>query len=90
MGKASSGMAIGGGWGCRRLSLDCTPDDTARDFFCQTFREGRAVIIAVLGAVRPSVVALEATEVVFEEADATDQTDELDDEAEEAMDAAGE
>lgn len=47
-------------------------------------------MIAVLGAVRPSVVALEATEVAFEETDATDQTDELDDEADEAIEAAGE
>lgn len=94
MGKASSGIAItGGGCGCLRpLFVCCTPVETESIFFgCQPLlREGRGGIIAVFGTVRPSVVALEATEVAFEETEATDQTDELEDEAEEAIDGAGE
>lgn len=47
-------------------------------------------MIAVFGAVSPSVVVLDAIDVAFEEAVATDQTDELDEEAVDAIDAAGE
>lgn len=70
----------------------CTPVEIESFFFgCQLlFRGGRGGIMAVFGTVRPSAVALEATEVAFEETDATDQTEELEDEAEEAIDGAGE
>lgn len=56
----------------------------------QVLRVGRGVIIAVFGAVSPSVVVLDAIDVAFEEAVATDQTDELDEEVVDAIDAAGE
>lgn len=93
MGKASSGIVItGGGCGCLRPLFVCTPVETESIFFgCQPLlREGRGGIMAVFGTVRPSVVALEATEVAFEETEATDQTDEAEDEAEDAIDGAGE
>lgn len=93
MGKASSGIATtGSGWGCLKTLTVCTPVGTGSNpFGCQQLLcEGRGGIMAVFGTVRPSVVALDATEVAFEETDATDQTDELEDEAEEAIDGAGE